>query len=167
MAFRLFRRNKQEPQEGEQEQQAGAQQQQQLSEEEEQQQGQQQPAMAFITDGPPTTWTEQELAAGRANFSSDETYELSFSKQNPTPGKCTRSCPACNSNRCARGSLLTLDICRLTSKPLYCEHRPFTGQCCSNTCCCIPHSCMAPCLAASFASRWSRHQATPVQPLVP
>lgn len=57
--------------------------QQQQQQQEEQQQGS---AMAFITDGPPTTWTGEELAAGRANYSSDESYELSFSKQNPTPG---------------------------------------------------------------------------------
>lgn len=68
-------------QEAEEQQQPQQQQQQQ----EEQQQGS---AMAFITDGPPTTWTEEELAAGRANYSSDESYELSFSKQNPTPGEC-------------------------------------------------------------------------------
>jgi hypothetical protein len=86
MHLRLFRKSKQQQEGEEQEQEEGEQQQQQQEQQqEEQQQGS---AMAFITDGPPTTWTEEELAAGMARYSSDESYELSFSKQNPTPGEC-------------------------------------------------------------------------------
>jgi hypothetical protein len=79
---RFFKSKQQQQGEGQQEQQGEQEQQQ------EQQQRKQEPAMALITDAPPTTWTEEELAAGRTQYSSDESYELSFSKQNPTPGKC-------------------------------------------------------------------------------
>jgi hypothetical protein len=88
MPLKRFFKSKQQQQqqqqgEGQQEQQEEREQQ----HEQEQQQRKRQPAMAFITDAPPTTWTEEELAAGRTQYSSDESYELSFSKQNPTPGK--------------------------------------------------------------------------------
>jgi hypothetical protein len=36
--------------------------------------------------GQPTTWSEQEVAAGRAAYPQDGSYQLEFSKFNPTPG---------------------------------------------------------------------------------
>ncbi|KAF8060592.1 ubiquitin [Scenedesmus sp. PABB004] len=40
---------------------------------------------ARITDGP-ATWSDAELAAGRAAYPADRGYELAFSPHNPTPG---------------------------------------------------------------------------------
>lgn len=44
--------------------------------------------MASITDAPTaaTTWTDQELARGRSHYDVDQTYNISYSKYNPTPG---------------------------------------------------------------------------------
>lgn len=36
---------------------------------------------------PPTTWSEGELAAGRAAYPQDGSYQLGFSSANPTPGE--------------------------------------------------------------------------------
>jgi hypothetical protein len=36
--------------------------------------------------GAPTTWSDEELAAGRAAYPQDGSYQLDFSKYNPTPG---------------------------------------------------------------------------------
>lgn len=83
MPLRLFRKTKQQQEREEQEQPRRQKQQRQ-----EQQKQEQAPAMKFVTDTPATTWTDDEAAAGKAHYSSDESYELSFSKQNPTPGKC-------------------------------------------------------------------------------
>lgn len=42
--------------------------------------------VAMEVAGPPTTWSEEELAAGRAAYPQDGSYTLDFSKYNPTPG---------------------------------------------------------------------------------
>lgn len=44
--------------------------------------------MANITDLPttPTTWTDNEIARGRAHYDVDQSYNITYSKFNPTPG---------------------------------------------------------------------------------
>jgi len=36
--------------------------------------------------GPPTVWSDEEIAAGRAAYPQDGSYQLEFSDFNPTPG---------------------------------------------------------------------------------
>jgi hypothetical protein len=42
--------------------------------------------MASPSRAPPTTWTEGEIAAGRASYPQQQSYSLKYSSHNPTPG---------------------------------------------------------------------------------
>jgi hypothetical protein len=58
--------------------------------------------------GSPTTWTEEELAAGRTAYPQDGSYQLEFSSYNPTPG-----IYICHKTLLASSSYILLRLCGL------------------------------------------------------